>query len=252
MKKYISYLFGMLVSVAVLTSCSEDAGTVPGNDGAPKVVIYTYAPGEPYNPDNDIQLRIAANQQTSEAYYLAELTTEKEKNVASMGENGYMDYVISKGTKIEGISGNSTADIVLTNLVGNYSITAVAVNGNTKTLSTTTFMGVEWTLIGDGYYTTSMFTNVVDMPVPVYRAGHAEWYKVPSIFEEGKDLVIKVEGTSANVDQQDVFTHPTYGSVYVAGSGVVENGVITLTLQYTCSAGSFGTFNDVLKLPTQQ
>lgn len=251
MKKYISYLFSILVAVAALTSCSEDAGTEPGSDGAPKAVIYTYTPGEPYNPDNDIQLRIATNQQTSEAYYLAELATEKEKHIASMGENGYMDYVISNGTKIEGVSGNSNVDIFLTDLVGNYSITVVAINGNTRTSSSVNFMGIEWSLIGEGYYTAPMF-GVTDMPVQVYKAGHAEWYKMPSIFEEGKDMVIKVNGASATVDQQDVFTEPTYGSVYVAGSGVVENGVITLTLQYTCSAGSFGTFNDVLKLPTQQ
>lgn len=168
-----------------------------------------------------------------------------------MGENGYMDYVISNGTKIEGVSGNSNVDIFLTDLVGNYSITVVAINGNTRTSSSVNFMGIEWSLIGEGYYTAPMF-GVTDMPVQVYKAGHAEWYKMPSIFEDGKDMVIKVNGASATVDQQDVFTEPTYGSVYVAGSGVVENGVITLTLQYTCSAGSFGTFNDVLKLPTQQ
>lgn len=251
MKKYISYLFFMLLSVAALTACSEDAGTEPGSDGAPKVVIYTYTPGEPYNADNDIRLRIAANQQTSEAYYLAELATEKESHIASMGENGYMDYVVSNGTKIDGISGNSSADIFLTDLVGNYSITVVAVNGNTKTSSVTNFMGIEWSLIGEGYYTAPMF-GVTDMPVQVYKAGHAEWYKMPSIFEEGKNMVVKVEGSSASVDQQDVYTDPTYGSVYIGGSGVVENGVIMLTLQYTCAAGSFGSFNDVLKLPTQQ
>ena len=44
-----------------------------------------------------------------------------------MGENGYMDYVISNGTKIEGVSGNSNVDIFLTDLVGNYSITVVAI-----------------------------------------------------------------------------------------------------------------------------
>ena len=137
--------------------------------------------------------------------------------------------------------------IFLTDLVGNYSITVVAINGNTRTSSSVNFMGIEWSLIGEGYYTAPMF-GVTDMPVQVYKAGHAEWYKMPSIFEDGKDMVIKVNGASATVDQQDVFTEPTYGSVYVAGSGVVENGVITLTLQYTCSAGSFGTFNDVLKL----
>lgn len=132
MIKYISYLFYALLSVFAFASCAQHEGTEPGNDGSPKVTVYTFKPGAPYNADNDLQLRLATNSQTSEVYYLAELASQKETNVASMGEYGYMDYVVEKGKKVEGLGGNSSADIVVTDMIGTYSITIVAVNGVIK------------------------------------------------------------------------------------------------------------------------
>ena len=67
---------GLLIAASI-TSCSEEQGTNPGEDSRPAVIIYQYAPGEGYNADNDIKLRISANSQTQEAYYLCELTSEK-------------------------------------------------------------------------------------------------------------------------------------------------------------------------------
>lgn len=42
--------------------------------------------------------------------------------------------------------------------------------------------------------------------VEVRKAAHAEWYKLIEPFEEGKDLVIKMNGTNAAIEQQYVFT----------------------------------------------
>jgi hypothetical protein len=247
MIKYISYLFYALLSVFAFASCAQHEGTEPGNDGSPKVTVYTFKPGAPYNADNDLQLRLATNSQTSEVYYLAELASQKETNVASMGEYGYMDYVEEKGKKVEGLGGNSSADIVVTDMIGTYSITIVAVNGGDKTATTVSFMGIEWNAIGEGTYNSTMFKKQVK--VQVYKAAHADWYKLPSLFEEGKNMVIKMDGANATVEQQNVATDTRYGDVYATGGGTLENGVITLTLQYTCSAGSFGSYTETLQLP---
>lgn len=101
--------------------------------------------------------------------------------------------------------------------------------------------------IGEGTYNSTMFKKQVK--VQVYKAAHADWYKLPSLFEEGKNMVIKMDGANATVEQQNVATDTRYGDVYATGGGTLENGVITLTLQYTCSAGSFGSYTETLQLP---
>ena len=42
MKKYIYSLFAVLLATATMTSCTEEEGSVPGNDAQPNVVVYAY------------------------------------------------------------------------------------------------------------------------------------------------------------------------------------------------------------------
>lgn len=249
MRKYINTLFMGLLIAASITSCSEEQGTNPGEDSRPAVIIYQYAPGEGYNADNDIKLRISANSQTQEAYYLCELTSEKADFIEINGEAAYMDQVTEKGIKLEEISGTSNQDVVVTGLIGDYTITAVAVKGNTKTAFESSFYGIQWDVFGEGTYHSSMFNAT--FAVEVRKAAHAEWYKLIEPFGEGKDLVIKMNGTNAAIEQQYVFTDSKYGAVYAEGKGVLTDNNINMTLTFTCSAGSFGEKQEILELPTK-
>lgn len=87
--------------------------------------------------------------------------------------------------------------------------------------------------------------------IEVRKAAHAEWYKLIAPFEEGKDLVIKMNGTNAAIEQQYVFTDSKYGAVYAEGKGVLTDNNINMTLTFTCSAGSFGEKQEILELPTK-
>ena len=86
MKRNIYRIFMGLLVLSSIISCSEEQGTEVGNDSEPSVIVYQYTPGEDYNADNDIKLRIAANNRTQEAYYLYELTEDKEKYIATNGD----------------------------------------------------------------------------------------------------------------------------------------------------------------------
>lgn len=152
MKKYIFRIFIAFLAIAVTTSCTEDEGTDPGNDSSPVITLYKYKVSKPLNPDNDVILRLAANSPTSEAYYLVEKTTDRNDHITSMGEEGYKDYVVSNGIKVNDISGESNADITLTDLFGEYTITVVAVGGGSKTSTATVFNGLDWTDVAAGTY----------------------------------------------------------------------------------------------------
>ncbi|MBR1666652.1 MAG: hypothetical protein IJ693_00080 [Bacteroidaceae bacterium] len=152
MKKNIFALALGLVATVFVTSCKEEDGTNPGSDGRPAVTIYQYAPSSDYDADSDIALRFASNSATEAVYYLAEKTETYEENLNSMGEEGYKNHVVSDGTKVENLSGANDADLVLQGLKGAYTIAVVAVKGGTKTLSTTTFEGMDWQTKAVGTY----------------------------------------------------------------------------------------------------
>ena len=75
MKKYISLAMSLLAMMA-FTACTIEEGTTPGGDSAPYVNVMKYEVAAPLNPDNDVKVRIVANNQASDVYYLAEKTAE--------------------------------------------------------------------------------------------------------------------------------------------------------------------------------
>lgn len=250
MKKYIYSLFMVVMATAIMTSCTEDEGTEPGNDPNPGVVLYQYKPGGSYNADNDVMLRIAANSKTSEAYYLAEPATDKDARVASIGESGYNDYVIQNGSKVEGISGVSDADIILTDMVGEYSITVVAVSGGVKKATETTFVGLKWESIGMGSMTTAFFQGVT-VPCEFYQSSPVLKYKAIGPYEEGYDITFSVDKQNVTLAKQPAYSsYGDYGVLYIAGNGTLQDNEISIKATFSVSVGTFnGEFEEVFTLP---
>lgn len=153
MKKYIIMSLAAALTFC-FTSCKEDNGTEPGTDSQPAATIYTYEPSAPLNPDNDVNIRFVCNSKTSEAYYLVEKTTEKEAH--KMSEAAYADFVVANGTKLQLTedkhSGGKVSEVTVAGLLGDYTITAVAANGGTKTSASKTFRGLVWEDVVTGTY----------------------------------------------------------------------------------------------------
>lgn len=269
------YFHGFVMALCAfgVASCVAEEGAVPGNDPAPAVTIFTYVPELPYNADNDISLRFATNAQTTEAYYLAERTADKEARVSSVGEDGYMDYVVSNGKRLDGISGESVADVVLTDLMGDWTITAVAVGNGGKNSGAVSFTGLEWQDIASGtyYFGAVAFTADFDpRPTVLQKCTTDETlYRFKDVFAEGYSLKINIlPGYSATdadgtyrffriAAQSTPYTYGSYGNVFIRDvgywqgndafiteggyeSGMYEDGYCFICAQYYVSAGSLG------------
>lgn len=275
MKRYIYGLFAAMFVSAAMVSCSADEGTEPGNDNEPSVIIYQYAAARPNNPDNDIVLRFAANSQTTEAYYLAEKTADKESRVSSLGEEGYNDYVVSNGTKIDGIAGASDADVTIKDLYGAYTITAVAVGGGKKKASESTFTGLEWTDVVSGTYTFGASKNLIkalsltsSKTVLQKCTTDDNLYRFKDVFGTGYSLKINLIAYKGSDDggtyqffrvpvAETPFIYNSYGAVGIRDVGywqgsdawVTDNGYESgmysdyncfICVQYFVSAGNIG------------
>ena len=270
MRKYINKLFAVVLATAAITSCTVEEGTVPGNDKDPNVVVYSYTAKKPYNEDNDVLLRLAFNSKVEEAYYLAEKATEKESKVASMGEEGYMDYVVSNGTKVADVT--TEADLAITDLYGKYAITVVAVSGAKKASAVAEFTGLEWADVINGTYYFGVKPDVTGesraTTLQVCTTDNT-LYRFKDVF--GQDSHMKFQllpdytGTDADgaytyfrVPATDTpFTYSSYGTVSVRDigywqgntawitdngyeSGMYEDYTCYIAVQYYCSGGSLG------------
>lgn len=75
----------------------------------------------------------------------------------------------------------------------------------------------------------------------VFKAVEVDLYKAIEPYDEGYNLLFNVNENEVTVEKQAVVaSFQDYGTLYVQGKGTLENNVITVTLKFTVSAGSFG------------
>lgn len=245
------YKLMMMLTVALFIACSEDEGTDAGSDAMPMVTIYQYTAESPYNADNDTKLRFAVNNKVESLYYLSEETTEQEAHIASLGENGYKDYVMQNGTKVEFADGQLNADVVLTGMLGSYTITAVAVSGGTKNMASTTFVGIDWMDFKPVLAQMNIFTGET-IETKLQYASIIDRYRVVDPWGTGVSIVFAWDGGRNVVfDNSSIATgwmHPNYGEVtFKPSSGSsyywAEEEAFVFTGNWTVAAGSFGTYS---------
>ncbi len=252
MKKNIFNLFLLVFTVIFASSCKEEQGTEPGNDPNPMITVYNYPVSKPNNPDNDIAIRVAANSKVNEGYYLAEKVTEKAERLKSLGEEGYKDYVVSNGKKIEGLAGNSSADMLLKGLIGEYKITIVGVGSGSKVSSEIFFDGLDWQNIGSGTFTSGFLGKTWQQSLE--QAKGKERYRLPNCYGDGYNIlfIVNKDNTISFDKQETGYVHSKYGMVSfgpAASGSLKKDKKFTLVGKFTVSAGSFGEKKEVLELP---
>lgn len=214
MKKYISLTLSLLAMLA-FTACTLEEGTTPGGDSAPYVNVKQYEVTAPLNPDNDVQIRILANNKASDVYYLAEKSADKDAR--GLSADAYADYVVSNGTKAtledDKQSGGKVVDVTLTDLYGEYTITAVAVNGNAKNASSTSFTGLDWATVCEGTYEFGnanvqfLLGNITANPTTLQVCTTDKTlYRFKDVFGEGNHLKINLLPNYTATDEDGTYT----------------------------------------------
>lgn len=85
------------------------------------------------------------------------------------------------------------------------------------------------------------------------KADQTTWYKALSPYDDGYNIIFKIadDGKTVTVDKQAITGDISgYGTGYVEGKGELVNGVITVNLDFTVSAGGFGSSKEIFILPS--
>ncbi|MGM9737649.1 MAG: hypothetical protein ACI3ZT_04450 [Candidatus Cryptobacteroides sp.] len=265
----ISILMAVSAMLA-LVSCTADEKDIPTKDSSPAVTVYTYGPGDDYNEDNDIRVRLVANDATSEVYYLAQPAEQADAYREANGEEAYFEYVVKNGTKAE--LGNGDPDFTLTDLYGLYDITAVAVGKGKTSGGLAEFFGLSWEPYKKGVYYFSVLASKVGLQsaeTELQKCTSDETlYRFTNLFGPGKNMKINLlpdytyedDGTYTFfriAPQRTGLTYGNYGEISVRDIGYWQNndafitdggyesamhesGYCYICAQYYVSVGSIG------------
>lgn len=160
MKKLLYLL--LAIPALLFASCQEEMGTKPGTDKAPHVVIYKYdLTDKSLNPDNDIRVRFATTEQTTDVYYLVELASKAQEEIDSLGKVYYSNKIKEQGVKVP-VEGNHNLEMNITGIFGKCYVSAVGVDaaGAVSTFTRVEFEGLSWNKVCEGTFT----PNVANFP----------------------------------------------------------------------------------------
>lgn len=254
------YFWGLCVAaMGLLTSCDQD-NMEPVYEGSTMGVTFSI---------NTQNVSFPATGYEGFDVEVIRAVSEKEATVslsASMKDGSAVPSEIQVPSSVTFEAGKFTATIHVTvgditpgekyNLVLKLGEEEAPVDA-TLQKTITIYRDYTYSSIGTGEYTTTFFTledgSAQSFPVEVMQADqNPNLYKAVDVYEEGYDIVFQVgtDGESVSVERQAALSDLNgYGTTYVAGSGTLTNGVITTVLEFTVSAGSFGTAKETLSLP---
>ena len=246
MKKYIYASLFAVAAMLTATSCEEDClGTVEGNDSKPSVLVYQYEVSSPNNPDNDTQIRFVANSAIESAYYLVEKTSEAESH--GLGTDAYADYVIANGTKLD-VAAGKDEELLLKDLYGPYTISAVGVKGSAKAISSQQFVGLDWETVCKGTFYNKLANlealygaaTIADVELQVCTTDQY-LYRLKDLFAEGYSIKLDLlpDYTATDADgtytyvrirpQETGIVHPSLGMFSIRDIGYWQGNAAFIT-----------------------
>jgi hypothetical protein len=267
MKQNIINFAWALLGLAFITACVDEQGSEPGNDGAPVATIYQLDANAPLDPDNDLVLRVATNNQTQAVYYANIPKDEYEAKFQQGGEDGIKDFITKSGTKVEGLSGASTADITIEGMQADYKIAIVATGAGKSMLKVIDFAGLAWVDVATGSYTFALLTfnkeKTVQNVVLQKCTNREGLYRLNKVY--GGKLSIKFNLLSTKKDDYQFVSVPVQmtvrNGIYIRdlatkennqdiaidenrGCKLYDNNKVTLVMQYYSSKKSFGDVSE--------
>lgn len=265
MKKY---LFGLaLFAGLALTSCNTD------NEGAlyhPSVQNVSFEASAPAqitvsSSSTEIPVRLV-RAQTTDAY-TAHYTLTDPKGIFTDANGGQVTFEKGMAEAIITLKANNME-------IGNaYSATLQLSEADKAQADTLTNSAIakttisvmcdyNWVSVGKGHYDSpEWWEDSYDVNIVLAEGTSPKLYKIIGLFEAGYDIKFTIsDDNKVNVPAQASWKHSSYGVVTLVGdadgkaagyAGLYDPATkkATFTLKHTVSAGSFGTFTDVLTMP---
>lgn len=265
MKKY---LFGLaLFAGLALTSCNTD------NEGAlysPSVQNVSFEASAPAqitvsSSSAEIPVRLV-RAQTTDAY-TAHYTLTDPKGIFTDANGGQVTFEKGMAEAIVTLKANNME-------IGNaYSATLQLSKADVEQADTLTNSAIakttisvmcdyNWISVGKGHYDSpEWWEDSYDVNIVLAEGTSPKLYKIIGLFASGYDIKFTIsDDNKVMVPKQASFKDSTYGVASLVGdadgkaagyAGLYDPATkkATFTLKHTVSAGSFGTFTDVLTMP---
>lgn len=240
------FLIALTGGLFALTSCSDDIVREPSPVPTDGIQAYLYTDGT--------ELAFLPNDEQSFILNVVRQRTDEAATVHLDAEG--KEFTVPK--TVDFAAGESKKEIkVGFNLeIGTSAAVKISIPeeeayiyGNSN-LTVNVIRDYTWSNLGTWILQSSFFGAAGE--TQVLKAAETSLYKAISPYDDGYDLLFKVDGNNVTVDRQPIAaSYGDYGTLYVDGKGTFENNVISVSLRFSVSAGSFGLYDEAFGLFAQ-
>ena len=248
MKKII-YIIPLLFSLLLITSCSDQEGTIfDQGDSQNALFLTTRYSFEVETSEITVKL-FRGN--TSNAADIA-LTLEKPKDTENI------NFQLKSAAHFD--AGQNSADVVISYNLSElsptdaYSLKLIIGEEQGPLFSTNSSTTISirkkltFTVFDTGVFESEAFGESWDQIIEVAQEDPS-LFRLPDLYEKGKNILFSVSGNKVTVVPQAAWLYSSsVGDIFIKGEGTIEDNVCTLMIEhYTPSDNdSFGVFEEIL------
>ncbi|MBP7359828.1 MAG: hypothetical protein WCR36_07870 [Bacteroidaceae bacterium] len=252
MKRLFDYCYMALMSVLLLSACSDDYEYTPAENNLTSSQAYVYA-------ENGTSLSFVPTDAETFTVKLGRSVTTDKATVALTTTNNKFTVP----STVTFAAGQKTVDVPVTfdMAIGTTENVTIALDKNNSnpygadSLSMTIKRDYSWKSLGEGLFTSEFFGG--SWSTVVYKADGVNVYKLKDLYKEGTDIIFELSEDGKTLKtfnkQETGYVHSKYGMVSVepdsADPMTRQDNVLTFNLNFTVSEGSFGVNKEVLELP---
>ncbi len=247
MRTINNYLFVVLACVlSMFTACSDDIVREPSPVPTDGIQAYIYA--------DATSITFTASQEQTFVLNVARQKTDEAATVHlnAVGEGfsvpATVDFAAGEGLKQVNVTFDIAIGTTQTVTISIPEEEAYVYGSPELTFNIT--RDYTWLNLGIGAISSSFYGGAGNMQVFV-ASEIPTLYKAIEPYEEGYDLLFTInEDNTVIVEKQAVASsYGDYGTLSVEGTGVLEDGIITLSLTFSVPEGTFGAFTETIQIP---
>lgn len=256
MKRLFDYCYMALMSVLLLSACSDDYEYTPAENNLTSSQAYVYA-------ENGTSLSFVPTDAETFTVKLGRSVTTDKATVALTTTNNKFTVP----STVTFAAGQKTVDVPVTfdMAIGTTENVTIALDKNNSnpygadSLSMTIKRDYSWKSLGEGLFTSEFFEG--SWSTVVYKADGANVYKLKDLYKKGTDIIFELseDGNSLKsfAQQETGYIYPKYGMTSVVPDKTTpmtrEDNVITFNLQFLVESNgkmlNAGVCKEVLELP---
>lgn len=237
----------------ILASCDQDnTGTIYQPEKPYLAFVSSIVPENILSAENNFSVKVPIVRSSLTSPATAEVILEMNDNIDGIftlesNTVNFEDGEVTAYINIVPVVDASQIDPTKTYV---FNLTLTGDNVSRLFGETTYRASFKYTPIGTGNFVSDAFGDEWPVELEMLQVGSLTLYKAKSLYEDGYDITIIVEGENVTINPQPAWFYDVGQDAFITGTGTISGKVLSIEIEhYVPDDFSYGAYSETLTLP---